>query len=285
MKMRMTWTASALSADPEHTLGSASWQVKLDEGVCIAIPLRFDGPQPNAFGLPQATKVPFQAGDFVGDVQRGGSVNCDVVTLAPHGNGTHTECVGHITKERLSVHECLKDTMTPATLASVALTRRADTEETYPVFGEDDELMITRAALLRALQNFSPSFQRALVIRTLPNPETKQERRYGGQHPPYLSMEAASLLRDTGVVHLLVDIPSVDREEDGGTLPVHHRFWSCEGHATPTEPDALERTITEMIYVPDSLADGLYLLALQIPAFALDAAPSRPFLFPVARIL
>jgi hypothetical protein len=33
--------------------------------------------------------------------------------------------------------------------------------------------------------------------------------------------------------------------------------------------------------MPDECADGLYLLDLQVPAFATDAAPSRPVLYPI----
>jgi hypothetical protein len=36
-----------------------------------------------------------------------------------------------------------------------------------------------------------------------------------------------------------------------------------------------------MIYVPDELSDDLYALSLQVAPFILDAAPSRPILFPL----
>jgi hypothetical protein len=38
-------------------------------------------------------------------------------------------------------------------------------------------------------------------------------------------------------------------------------------------------TITELIYVPNAVEDGRYLLNLQIAPFAADASPSRPLLF------
>jgi hypothetical protein len=38
-------------------------------------------------------------------------------------------------------------------------------------------------------------------------------------------------------------------------------------------------TITEMIYVPNEVEDGQYVLDLQIPNFVADAAPSRPVLY------
>ena len=46
-----------------------------------------------------------RAGSFVGDTRAGGSCNCEILTLAPHCNGTHTECVGHVTDDRVAVSE------------------------------------------------------------------------------------------------------------------------------------------------------------------------------------
>jgi hypothetical protein len=40
-------------------------------------------------------------------------------------------------------------------------------------------------------------------------------------------------------------------------------------------------TITELIYVPAEVNDGLYLLNLQVAPFVADAAPSRPVLYPL----
>jgi hypothetical protein len=75
------------------------------------------------------------------------------------------------------------------------------------------------------------------------------------------------------VKHLLLDLPSVDREEDGGVLAAHHAFWDHPGTLD------LERTITELIHVPPTAKDGDYLLELQLPRIMNDAAPSRPVLY------
>jgi hypothetical protein len=89
-------------------------------------------------------------------------------------------------------------------------------------------------------------------------------------------------LAGTGVEHLLVDLPSVDRMNDGGRLLAHRAFWGMPAgttHAThATRPNA---TITELIYVPEQIPDGLYLLSLQVAPFVADAAPSRPLLYPL----
>ena len=81
--------------------------------------------------------------------------------------------------------------------------------------------------------------------------------------------------RESGIKHLLVDLPSVDKEKDDGELLAHHAFWDV--HGTPR----LDATITEMIYVPHEVADGSYILNLQIPSFDNDAAPSKPILYAI----
>ena len=78
---------------------------------------------------------------------------------------------------------------------------------------------------------------------------------------------------ECGIEHLLLDLPSVDREQDEGKLACHKIFWKY-----PEEP-RLHCTITELIFVPDSIRDGNYLLQIQIPNICLDAVPSRPFLY------
>jgi kynurenine formamidase len=88
-----------------------------------------------------------------------------------------------------------------------------------------------------------------------------------------LHHEAAKYLVERGVQHLLLDLPSVDREEDGGQLLAHRAFWQY--------PEAVRKhcTITELIYVPNEIKDGFYLLNLQTASFDLDVSPSRPVLF------
>ena len=96
-------------------------------------------------------------------------------------------------------------------------------------------------------------------------------------NPPYLQHEALAYLREIGVKHFLLDLPSVDRESDEGKLAGHNAFWD-----TANTVD-LERTITELIYVPDAVNDGEYLLELQIAPFHNDASPSRPILFAIEK--
>src|SRR4026208_1919587 len=93
-------------------------EIDLASPIDISIPLNFNGPQPNAFGVEPATSTACEYGPLVGDNRRGASCNFERVTFIPHCNGTHTECGGHITNERISILDCLKETLIPAMLIS-----------------------------------------------------------------------------------------------------------------------------------------------------------------------
>lgn len=115
----------------------------------------------------------------------------------------------------------------------------------------------------------------ALVIRTLPNLSEKKSKQYSHSNPPYLSEAAALFLSQKGIEHLLVDLPSVDKEKDEGALAAHHAFWNTSGKIR------MQATITEFIYVPNAIKDGTYFLNLMIAPFENDASPSKPVLYAI----
>lgn len=230
----------------------------------ISIPLRDGAENPNCFWAPMPEFSPVRAGDFVGSTAEGGSVNFFNVRLNPHGNGTHTECVGHIARERFVLRECLQEAHFLAKVVSV-----------YPQRTENGDRVIFRSQLEELL---SKNEAEALIIRTLPNDDLKMRQNYSGTNPPYLHHEAAAYLVECGVQHLLLDLPSVDREEDEGKLLAHRAFWQYP------ETVRTHATITEMIYVPNALRDGLYLLNLQTTSLDLDASPSKPVVYALGNI-
>ena len=248
----------------------------------IAIPLNFTGTQPNTFGVKKARSKPCETGELVGDTRRGGSCNFEQIKFIPHCNGTHTECVGHLTNERISVHDCLHDSFIPATLISVETENAAQSNESYAVqLNETDEL-ITKRAIENSLESADENFRSGLIVRTLPNDDGKLARTYLDVIPPFFSLEAMRFIRDLDVRHLLVDLPSIDRIYDEGKLANHRIFWNVEPGAVETnERSLMNGTITELIYAANEIADGTYLLNLQIAPFASDASPSRPRLYKV----
>jgi arylformamidase len=119
----------------------------------------------------------------------------------------------------------------------------------------------------------------SLIIRTLPNDDDKLAREYS-TGPPYFTKEAMEFIAECGFKHLLVDLPSIDRMYDDGHLSNHRIFWDvAEGKFETNEYSRTDSTITELIYVPNVIQDGAYLLNIQIAPFASDASPSRPMLF------
>lgn len=246
----------------------------------ISIPLRFNGTQPNAYGVEQATSEPCEYGTLVGDTRRGGSCNFERYTLIPHCNGTHTECIGHITNERISVRACLQDAFLAASVISVQPSASSQTEEQYCVMMSQDDMLITRSAL-SAEMNANPTGPDALIVRTLPNEDGKLIQSYQGTNvPPYFTTEAMEFIVESGFRHLLVDLPSIDRLYDEGRLSNHRIFWNVEqGSFEKGRSSRMASTITELIYVPNEVEDGEYLLNLQIAPFEADCSPSRPLLF------
>jgi len=231
----------------------------LSKPIDLSIPLRDGAENPNCFWAPMPEFSPVRAGGFVGSTQEGGVVNFFNIRLNPHGNGTHTECVGHIARERFVLRECLLESHFLAKIVSP-----------YPRPTEEGDRVIFRDQLEEV---FSKNEAEALIIRALPNDDLKLRQNYSGSNPPYLHHEAAEYLAKSGVQHLLLDLPSVDREEDGGLLLAHRAFWQYP------EATRVHATITEMVFVPNSVRDGLYLLNLQTTSLDLDASPSKPVVF------
>ena len=248
----------------------------LGSPIDVSIPLRFDGSQPNVYGVELASSRACESGDLIGDTRRGGSCNFERYTFIPHCNGTHTECVGHITYERISVRECLKDVLIRATLISV---EPEDVGGDRVITAGSIESAITpQAAFANGPPALLPS---ALIVRTLPNDESKLTAVYDDDNiPAYFAADAMELIVEQGFKHLLVDLPSIDRLFDDGKLANHRIFWNLEPGSFETNARTrFDSTITELIYVPNEVADGEYLLNLQIAPFQSDAAPSRPVIF------
>jgi kynurenine formamidase len=243
------------------TFNKNSYKVDLAQPIDLSLLLREGFGQVNCFWAPPVEYAPVVAGDFIGDTTKGGPVNFFNVRFNPHGNGTHTECVGHIAKEKYVLRDCLREAHFLAKLISV-----------YPQKREDGDRVIVVENLMPFIEKGESN---ALIIRTLPNEDAKKTQSYSGTNPPYIHQEAMLFLVECGIEHLLLDLPSVDREEDGGALLAHKAFWQY--------PEAVRAhcTITELIFVPNEVKDGLYLLNLQTASFELDASPSRPIIFAI----
>ena len=266
-------------------IGNKSFRVLDSDPIDISIPLLFDGEQPNTYNIPKASAQVYQDGEFIGDTRQGGGCNFEEYKLIPHCNGTHTECIGHITDERIAVYKQLITAFIPSTLITVDPVPATDTEDLYAPEKEEKDLIITKDDIKHHIEGTPKDFLKGLIIRTGPNDASKKSRNYMVDPPAFFSLNAMRFIVESGVEHLLVDLPSVDRTFDNGELNVHHLFWNMDkGSHAVKEDSKVNFTITEMIYVDDSVKDGQYLLNLQIPSFSADAAPSRPLLFKLEEI-
>lgn len=249
-----------------------NFEIDLSKPIDISIALTNTDDNPIAWYIEKPVIEPVVFGDWIGRVSEGkSSTNFNNIFFNPHGHGTHTECLGHITREFYSINQSLKKFFFLAELVSVE----------PEIQGED--LVITKEQIVQGLKTSTLLREtiEALVIRTLPNQESKKSAKYSNTNPPYLSEEAAIFIRESGIKHLLIDLPSVDKEHDEGKLLAHKAFWNVKD-VDNLNPDArLEATITEMIYVTDEIKDGSYILNIQIASFENDASPSKPILYKI----
>lgn len=263
-------------------LGKRIYEIDCWNPIDIAIPMDFSEKQLHVHAINQASAAVHEVPGLIGDTRRGGSCNWEEYTLTPHSHGTHTESVGHITEEKFPVNQALKELLIPTVLITVKPEAASEGSDTYIPPKQPADRLITRKLLEDKLQLIPRTFCKGLAIRTLPNEPEKCFRDYRLNPPPYFSCEAMEYLSSINVEHLLVDFPSIDRMQDEGKLHNHRLFWNIPlGTRHLTKDAHCDKTVTELIYVPETINDGLYALNLQIPSFATDAAPSRPLLFPV----
>lgn len=244
-----------------------NFTVDFSQPLDISLPLTNDNQNPIAWYQDEPKIEPVTMGDWIGKVSEGkSSTNFNNIFFNPHAHGTHTECLGHITKDFYSVNQHLKTFFFLAELISIE-----------PIAVGDD-FIITKEQVEKALDGTNPE---AIVIRTLPNIESKKHKNYSHSNPPYLSDKAATYIREIGIKHLLIDLPSVDKEHDEGKLLAHKAFWNVKDVENLNKNARLDCTITEMIFVDNKIKDGSYLLNLQMAPFENDASPSKPILYAI----
>lgn len=237
-------------------------QIDVSKPLDISIAIDMSKKNINAWYVDDPKIFPVKFDDEMVKVSEGAVVNFNNIHFNPHSHITHTECVGHITNEVYSVNKNLKHYFFVAEVVTVAPEK------------EGDDFFISAKQLKTALRNKKRD---AIVIRTLPNLLEKKSKRYSNTNPTFLLEEAAEYLKEKGIKHLLIDLPSVDKEKDDGKLLAHNAFWNTKGEVR------LDATITEFIYVPNSIKDGEYLLNLMIAPFENDATPSKPVLYQIIK--
>jgi hypothetical protein len=255
-------------------MGDALFDLDLANPIDLSQPIVFDEPgdggpgdgEPHGaseqpFGAPAPRRAPLRTPGFLGDVVHGGSCNCFTLSLTPHTSGTHTEGVGHLTRERLDAWRLVPAELLPCLLldvvpgASGAISGAA-LEARWP---RDSTDFVPRGALLR---------------------NGRARARIDLENPPFFTPDAMRWLVARGIEHLVVELPSLDPRDDGGRLAAHRVFFGLAPDSTALHAAQRPRaTVTELASIPESIAPGRYLLQLQVPAIAGDAVPSRPLLY------
>ena len=247
----------------------------------ISIHQNFSENQVSSFSVRKAKASPYTIGDFIGDTNKGSSCNFDELTITPHCNGTHTECIGHILNTRDKITDNIDDVLVPAYLVSCSAQSADKTSDSYLPRLESNDKVISLKELNSKIANLDLN-EKALIIRTIPNSENKKYQDYDTEKNIFFTNEAMKLIANKGVKHLLVDQSSVDKSNDEGILSNHRIYWNVELNKKDKIFDKhFQKTISEFIFVPDNIKDGMYLLNIQIAPFGLDASPSRPIIFEV----
>jgi len=239
---------------------SRKYNIDLSKPLDISIPLRSSKSNVNAWYVEEPKIEPVEIDGDIVSVEHGACVNFNNISFNPHAHGTHTECAGHITEKVHSINQNLKQFFFLAEVITVAPEKL------------NDDFVISKKQIQFAVGNKKRD---AIVIRSIPNTLDKLTKQYSHTNPPYLLEEAAVYLKNKDIKHLLIDLPSVDKERDECQLLAHNAFWNTGGKLR------LDATITEFIYVPNSVKDGTYFLNLQIAPFENDASPSKPILYQI----
>ena len=240
---------------------SCNYTIDLSKPIDISIAIDVSKKNINAWYLDAPKIFPVTDDGWTGSVAKGADVNFNNIQFNPHSHITHTECVGHITEKVHSINKNLNKFFFLAEVITIA-----------PEQLENKDLVISKKQLKHALGNKKRD---AIVIRTLPNLSDKKSMQYSNTNPIYLLEESAIYLKEKGIEHLLIDLPSVDKEKDEGQLLSHNAFWNTDGELR------MNATITEFIYVPNNVKDGSYFLNLMIAPFENDATPSKPVLYKI----
>jgi arylformamidase len=248
--------------------------VDLAQPIDLSSRVRFDADAGRAFGLPAPTqKAILSAQDA--------SCNCATYTITPHGDGTHTEGVGHLLEETVPVIDLLTSPLLPALLIDVEPKRLEDVPDEVAGNHTPDDRVVDEDAIHFAVERLRDELPKGFVPRALIVRSGVGNETFSGKNPPYFTIDAMEEIVAQHFDHVLVDLPSLDREDDGGLLGAHRIFFDLAPRQKRLDGPAVRRTVTELCAIPKHVAPGPYALSLQLAPIVADAVPSRPLLFPL----
>lgn len=219
---------------------------------------------PNAFHLtPISSRTVELEGQFTGDVRRGGSCNVDTLCYVPHGL-THLETSAHILN-RDTNPPTVKD-IPPEKLSGMALL--IDLSDMGQDTGKKIAWETVQAKLDRNRLPIS-----MLAIKTASS-LLPQDYDFSGKDFLYLAAETAKGIHDykTADSHidcLILDLPSIDRESDGGKLLAHRGFFGLPD--TGFDAEDLEKRVLVELAMFSGLEEGYYYVVITPPLLETNA--------------
>ena len=250
-----------------------TYKLDSNSGIDISIPRSFRKDEAPKFYDTETPYVDyFQSKNKKYNLENSGPCNVPIIKFNIHCSGTHTECANHIIKNAPTINKIKNISFIPSQLITIEPIKH--TNEGYHCNLDENDCVITKAQLSNSILD-NDLFNDGLIIRTIPNDIDKCNRDYNLKHHPFLSNDAILFLKNRGIKHLIIDTPSIDRYDDNGKLGNHNLFFR-EGNSMYNT-----NTITEFVYIPNDCKDGKYFVNLGVSNFILDAAPSRPIIFPI----
>jgi len=254
------------------------YQIDTGQTVDLSIPYNFNGKQPNFYDVEKGKLSPLKKEGNSWSVANGAGCNVPEISMNIHCSGTHTESVGHLLKNSGDIGQLLTQPLISVILITVEPESYGECTDHYHCSVNENENVISAERFFRKYKEFLGPEPEALIIRTKPNHPNKRFQKFSENPPPFFTNGAMSMICDTEIKHLIVDLPSVDRMSDNGILGNHRIFWGDGNNPKSDVNPNSQKTITELAYIPNSVEDGFYFLNIQIPHFVCDAAPSRPLL-------
>lgn len=229
---------------------------------------------PNAFHLtPFSSRTVEFEGQFIGDVKRGGSCNVDTLSYVPHGL-THLETSAHLLNP--DAHPPTVKDIPPESLSGIALLL----DLSY--LGKEPGGKIPWDAVRPVLEKNTLPIS-LLAIKThasiLP-----QDYDFSSKDFLSLSPETAKGIHDyrldgNRIDCLILDLPSIDPESDGGKLLAHRNFFGLPLTGMDAE-DKEKRALVELAWFSD-LQEGYYYVFISPPRFDTNAVTTGILLRPL----
>ena len=214
--------------------------------------------QPNAFDLTKFSQTAFQNQFFTGDTGKGGSCNVNILNFTPH-NLTHIETPMHLKKEGIGLDEIPRSNLMGVSylvdLSNISFKDNCVKKE-----------HIEQLDLLKDIK--------ILIVKTKYS-ELDQYFDFSNTNPIHFDPKFMEWLTENfpNIKLLITDLPSIDKENDGGKLLGHKNYFNFNEHERGDK-----KAIVELAYCK-GVESGIYYTILTPSKIDTDAILTDIFLF------